>query len=54
MCYLTYLAFYFSKYFVEMIGHNIITVIGKLMGLILAIMGVGMIIQGIKLAFQLS
>lgn len=54
MCYLTYLAFHFSEYFVEKIGHNIITVIGKLMGLILAIMGIGMIIQGIKLAFQLS
>jgi multiple antibiotic resistance protein len=54
MCYLTYLAFRFSEYFVKKIGHNIITVIGKLMGLILAIMGIGMIIQGIKLAFQLS
>jgi multiple antibiotic resistance protein len=53
MCYLTYLAFHFSEYFVKLIGHNKITVIGKIMGLILAIMGVGMIIQGIKLAFQL-
>lgn len=54
MCFLTYLAFHFSEYFVKIIGHNIITVIGKLMGLILAIMGIGMIIQGIKLAFSLS
>jgi multiple antibiotic resistance protein len=54
MCYLTYLAFHFSEYFIEKIGQNIITVIGKIMGLILAIMGIGMIIQGIKLAFQLS
>jgi multiple antibiotic resistance protein len=54
MCYITYLAFHYSEYFVKKIGHNIITVIGKLMGLILAIMGIGMIIQGIKLAFQLS
>jgi len=54
VCYITYLAFRFSDYFIKIIGHNIITVIGKLMGLILAIMGVGMIIQGIKLAFQLS
>jgi multiple antibiotic resistance protein len=53
MCYMTYLTFRFSEYFVKKIGHNIITVIGKLMGLILAIMGIGMIIQGIKLAFQL-
>lgn len=54
MCYLTYLAFRFSEYFIKNIGHNIITVIGKLMGLILAIMGTGMIIQGIKIAFNLN
>jgi multiple antibiotic resistance protein len=54
MCYITYLAFRYSKYIVKKLGHNIITVTGKLMGLILAIMGMGMIIQGIKLAFQLS
>lgn len=54
MCYITYLAFRYSKYIVNKLGHNIIRVTGKLMGLILAIMGIGMIIQGIKLAFQLS
>lgn len=53
MCYITYLAFSFSEYITKKIGHNIITVIGKIMGLILSIMGIGMIIQGIKLAFNL-
>ncbi|MRT92271.1 MarC family protein [Ancylomarina sp. 16SWW S1-10-2] len=54
ICYITYLAFSFSEYIVEKIGHNIITVIGKIMGLILSIMGIGMLIQGIKLAFNLA
>ena len=53
MCFLTYLAFRLSELIVEKIGHNIITVIGKIMGLILAIIGIDMIIQGIKLSFQL-
>lgn len=54
LCYITYLAFHFSEYIVKKIGRNIITVIGKIMGLIISIMGIGMIIQGIKLAFNLS
>lgn len=53
MIYFTYLAFSLSDYIVQKLGKNIITVIGKLMGLILAIMGMGMTIEGIKLAFKL-
>ncbi len=53
MVYLTYLAFSLSDIIVQKIGPNLITVIGKLMGLILAIMGAGMVIEGIKLAFNL-
>lgn len=53
MIYLTYLAFSLSERIVEKIGANLITVIGKIMGLILAIMGTGMTIEGIKLAFNL-
>jgi len=41
----TYPAFISSDYIVKLIGNNIITVIGKSMGLILAIMGTGMIIR---------
>ena len=51
MIYLTHLAFNLSDMIVKKVGDNMISVIGKLMGLILAIMGMGMIIQGIKLAF---
>lgn len=50
---LTYLAFRLSDLIVKKIGDNLITVIGKIMGLILAIMGTGMTIDGIKLAFNL-
>ncbi len=53
MIYFTYLAFSLSDLIVKKIGNNLITVIGKIMGLILAIMGTGMVIDGIKLAFNL-
>ena len=53
MCFLTYLAFHLSEFIVKKAGINIITVIGKIMGLILAIIGVNMIIEGIKMAFIL-
>lgn len=48
---LTYIAFLLSNTIVKKIGSNTISVIGKLMGLILAIIGTGMLIDGIKLAF---
>ncbi len=54
MIFLTYLAFTFSDKIVKKIGNNLILVIGKIMGLILAIMGTGMVIEGIKIAFGLS
>jgi multiple antibiotic resistance protein len=53
MIFLTYLAFALSDLIVKKIGENLITVIAKIMGLILAIMGTGMTIEGIKLAFGL-
>ncbi len=53
MIFLTYLAFSLSQWIVDKIGKNLILVIGKIMGLILAIMGVGMIGAGIKMAFNL-
>ncbi len=52
MILLTYLAFSLSDLIIEKVGPNIISVIGKLMGLILAIMGTGMAIEGIKSAFR--
>ncbi|PIE48166.1 MAG: hypothetical protein CSA42_00280 [Gammaproteobacteria bacterium] len=54
MIFLTYLAFSLSDFIIKYLGHNLITVLGKLMGLILAIIGTGMVIDGIKLAFKLS
>ena len=53
MIYLTYLAFSLSEKIVEKLGQNIITVIGKIMGLILAIIGTDMVIAGIKIAFRM-
>jgi len=53
MIILTYLAFTLSNVIVKKLGNNLITVVGKIMGLILAIMGTDMIIGGIKLAFNL-
>jgi multiple antibiotic resistance protein len=53
MVYLTYLAFTLSELIVKKIGNHLITVIAKIMGLILAIMGTGMTIEGIKLSFNL-
>jgi len=50
MILLTYLAFSLSELIVKKIGNHLILVIGKIMGLILAIMGTGMAIDGIKLA----
>ena len=49
MILLTYLAFVLSETIVKKIGKHLILVIGKIMGLILAIMGTGMVIDGIKL-----
>jgi len=53
MILLTYLAFILSDLIVKKIGENLITVIGKIMGLILAIMGTGMTVERIKIAFKL-
>ena len=53
MILLTYLAFSLSELIVKKIGNHLIMVIGKIMGLILAIMGTGMTIEGIKLSFKL-
>ncbi len=48
---LNYLAFISSEYLVRFIGKNKIVVIEKIMGLIIAIIGTSMFIEGVKLAF---
>jgi len=51
---LTYWAFIASDKIIDKIGNNLISVIAKLMGLILAIIGTEMVISGIKMAFHLA
>ncbi|PWJ43683.1 MarC family protein [Sediminitomix flava] len=53
MIVLTYFAFSLSDYIVDKVGDDMIAVIGKLMGLILAIIGTGMVTEGIKLSYNL-
>ncbi len=54
MCFLTYIAFSASSLIVKIMGMNLIAVVGKIMGLILAIVGTDMLIEGIKLAFNIK
>ena len=54
MCILTHWAFRLGDKLVLRVGKNVITVIGKIMGLIIAIIGTNMIIEGIKVAFDLA
>ena len=51
--FLTYLAFIYSSYIVKFIGKKNFVIIGKIMGLILGVLGANMLIEGIKLAFNL-
>lgn len=51
ICWMNYIAFRYSNFIVDRIGNNVITVIGKIMGLIIAIIGTTMVIDGLKLAF---
>jgi small neutral amino acid transporter SnatA (MarC family) len=39
---------------VRTVENNVISVIGKIMGLIIAIIGTNMIIEGMKIAFSLT
>ncbi len=49
----TYFSFLGADRIISKLGPNMIKVISKMMGLILAIIGTGMIITGIKLAFEM-
>jgi len=53
ICLLTYLAFLFSDRLVKLIGQNVIKVFGKIMGLILGVIGTDMFLRGVKAAFGL-
>ena len=51
--YLTYLAFIYSKFIIKLVGDKNFVIIGKIMGLILGVLGANMLIEGIKLAFNI-
>jgi len=51
IAFLNYLTFASSQFIIQKLGANLITVIGKIMGLILTIIGTQMIMQGLKLTF---
>ena len=52
--FLTHLAFTYSSYVVKLVGKKNFVIIGKIMGLILGVLGANMLIQGIKLAFNIT
>ncbi len=54
ICYLNYLAFVMSNFIMVKLGRNIMTVISKVMGLIISIIGTQMMIEGIKIAFAIQ
>ena len=49
----TYLAFIYSNYIVRLVGENNFVIIGKIMGIIIGVLGANMLIAGIKLAFNI-
>jgi len=51
VCFMHYVAFSMGDIIIRRIGYNIIAVIGKIMGLIIAVIGTGMVIQGIEIVF---
>ena len=48
---MTYIAFRSSDYIVDKMGTNVIQVISKVMGLIIGVIGIDMVLSGLKLAF---
>jgi multiple antibiotic resistance protein len=50
---MTYYAFIYSFYIVRFVGDKRFVIVGKIMGLIIGVLGANMLIQGIKLAFGL-
>jgi len=51
--YLTYWAFNFSSFLVEKIGEKYFNIVGKIMGIILGVLGANMLLEGIHLAFDI-
>lgn len=53
ICLLTFVAFNLGEFVVQKAGKNVIKVVNKIMGLIIAVIGMNMIIEGVKLSFNL-
>jgi len=53
MCLLTFIAFVFGERLVALIGEAVLNIVTRLMGLILAVIGTQMAIEGIRGAFNL-
>jgi len=51
--FLTYLAFIYSSNITKFIGEKNSIIIGKIMGLIIGVLGANMLIEGIKMAFNI-
>ena len=49
---LTYFAFVYSNYIVKLVGEKNFVIVGKIMGIIIGVLGASMLIEGIKLAFN--
>lgn len=49
---LTYFAFIYSNYIVKIVGEKNFVIAGKIMGIIIGVLGASMLIEGIKLAFN--
>ncbi len=54
VCLLHLFMFRMSGVIVEKLGSNVISVIGRIMGLIIAVIGTGMVLNGVKLAFNIG
>jgi multiple antibiotic resistance protein len=53
LIFITYLSFVYSSYLVRILGEKNFVIVGKIMGIILGVIGANMLVEGIKLAFKL-
>lgn len=53
LAFLTYFLFVYGELIIKKLGQNLLTVITRLMGLILAVIGTDMVIAGLKTAFTI-
>jgi multiple antibiotic resistance protein len=54
LCIISYVCFVFSSKIIELLGESMLGIVSRLMGLILAVVGMQMLILGVKTAAGLS